>query len=246
MTRPGFEEQWRRRFVERGQRFQDDAEIAGWTASGLDTRLRNFQRLWPGDVPGSLWLDAGCGAGSYTRYLSEQGVSAIGLDYSLPSLQKACVRNSLNNTPWAVGDVTQLPIESSALDGIICFGVMQALSRPERAVSEMVRVVKPGGQIWVDVLNRNCLHTLAKRAQARLRRRSLNLRYDRVSQFGAWLEAAGAMDVQVHWVPIVPTQWHRLQWGVETRSARKLFHALPWLGSLASHAVLLSARKPSE
>ncbi|MCG5497552.1 class I SAM-dependent methyltransferase [Ectothiorhodospira variabilis] len=242
MTRPGFEEQWRRRFVERGQRFQDDAGIAGWSTSGLETRLRNFQRVWQGDVPDALWVDAGCGAGSYTRYLAERGVCAIGLDYSLPSVQKARARSHAS-IPWAVGDATQLPIQPGSLDGVMCFGVLQALSRPEDAVRELTATVRPGGQIWVDALNRDCLSTRARRFVSRLLRRPLNLRYDRHRQLVDWLHQHGGVDVKVHWVPILPGRLQRFQPWVEHDYLRRLLARVPAMGALLSHAILLSARK---
>ncbi|MBK1672763.1 hypothetical protein CKO35_05500 [Ectothiorhodospira shaposhnikovii] len=241
MPRPKFEEQWRQRFIQRGTVCQDDADIAGWTRSGLEARLRNFQRLWPGDVPGALWLDVGCGAGSYTRYLAEQGVTPIGMDYSLPSVQKARERSSAAMT-WAVGDVTQLAIRPASLDGVLCFGVMQALSRPEQAVAEMVGSVRDGGEVWVDALNRDCLFTRIKRVVARLRRRPLGLRYDTPGELSSWMRRHGAREVEIHWIPILPARLQRLQPWVESGSFRALLSRVPVLGSLLSHAVLIRAR----
>lgn len=45
-----------------------------------------------GAPKGALWLDIGCGAGTYTRMLASEGLRVIGIDYSLPSLVKACKR----------------------------------------------------------------------------------------------------------------------------------------------------------
>ena len=104
MPRSTFEEIWRKRFTERGRVYDDDAAIAGWTESGLEVRLRHFQRVWRGDTAGARWLDVGCGAGSYTRYLASQGVAPVGVDYSLPSLQKARAAVALPRFPgwWAM------------------------------------------------------------------------------------------------------------------------------------------------
>lgn len=242
MPRPKFEEQWRQRFIQRGTVCQDDADIAGWTRSGLEARLRNFQRLWPGDAPGALWLDVGCGAGSYTRYLAGQGVSPIGMDYSLPSVQKARERSPAAMT-WAVGDVTQLAIRPASLDGVLCFGVMQALSRPEQAVRELVHATRPGGQVWIDALNRDCLTTRIRCLVARLTGRSPGLRYDRVGDLAAWLEREGATGIQVHWIPILPGRLQRYQSLLERPWMRRLIRAVPGLGSLLSHAILVSAKR---
>ena len=43
--RSGFEDAWRRRFVERGSRFRDEAEIAGWSRMNDTEREAVWQRL---------------------------------------------------------------------------------------------------------------------------------------------------------------------------------------------------------
>jgi ubiquinone/menaquinone biosynthesis C-methylase UbiE len=240
--RPGFEENWRRRFIERGLRFDDDAGIAGWTTSGLAARLRHFRRVWPGDAPGARWVDAGCGAGSYTRMLAEHGIRPLGLDYSLPSVQKARARDD-GSICWLVGDATRLPIREGSVDGILCLGVMQALSGPDLVVQELIRAVRPGGQIWIDALNRRCIPTWFRRLHHRLRGRALNLRYDAIDELTRLLEKHGAEDVKVYWVPILPAALGRLQPWVESAMIRSLLTGFPRLGSLVSHAFLVSARR---
>lgn len=240
--RSQFEEVWRRRFTERGRLYDDDAGIAGWTDTGLETRLRHFQRVWPGDAPGAQWLDVGCGAGSYTRYLAGQGVMPVGADYSLPSVQKAQARSD-GAIQWLVADANRLPVRPGAVDGVMCFGVVQALSSPDKAVGELVAATRPGGQIWIDALNRGCLTTLTKRLLARIRRRPLNLRYDDPRSLSALLEQCGADEIRVYWIPILPGRLSRFQPWVESAAVHTLLEWLPWMGGLLSHAFLVSARR---
>jgi 2-polyprenyl-3-methyl-5-hydroxy-6-metoxy-1,4-benzoquinol methylase len=242
MPRSTFEELWRRRFTERGRVFDDDAGIAGWTESGLGARLRHFKRVWPGDRPGAVWLDAGCGAGSYTRVLADSGVSPIGLDYSLPSVQKARVRSD-SGIAWLVGDATQLPVRPGSMDGVMCFGVMQALSGPEKAVAELMAAAAPRGQVWIDALNRNCLPSVIKRILVWLRRRPMSLRHDAPSELVRLLAAHGGEEIRVYWVPILPGVLKRAQPWVESSFVNRLLGRLPWLASPLSHAFLVSARK---
>jgi ubiquinone/menaquinone biosynthesis C-methylase UbiE len=244
MPRSTFEELWRRRFTERGRVFDDDASIAGWTESGLEARLRHFKRVWPGDRPGALWLDAGCGAGSYTRFLAERGVTPLGLDYSLPSVQKARKRSD-GQIAWLVGDATQLPVQAGSMDGVMCFGVMQALSGSEVAVRELMAAARPGGQIWIDALNQNCASTVFKRILTRLKRRSMSLRHDVPSELVRLLVTHGGKEVRLYWVPILPGALRRFQPWVESDFMRRVLNRLPWLASPLSHAFLVSARKGS-
>src|SRR6266481_1370695 len=63
------EAEWQGRFREFAESRDDDAGIAGWTSTGLEARLRRFLALWKPGAQGERWLDAGCGAGTYTRVL---------------------------------------------------------------------------------------------------------------------------------------------------------------------------------
>ena len=239
MTRPPFEEHWRQRFTLRGKALDDDAGIAGWTRSGLETRLRHFKRLWPGAEPGSRWADIGCGAGSYSRYLADQGLRVIGIDYSHPSVVKARTRSPAVHE-WIVGDATRLPLAPGSVDGILCFGVLQALAGSEAALTQMATALKPGGVLWVDALNSQCaphrLRTLLKRPS--------NLRYETAAALSRKLVALGLEPPEVHWVPIAPGRLQRLQPLLELAPLRAAMRALPPLGAVLSHSVLLTARKP--
>ena len=93
----GFEEKWRRRFERYAVSSNDDAGIAGWSESGLAARFRQFTRAWRHEhresTPTGQWLDAGCGAGTYTRYLLSQRLNVIAVDYSEPTTRKARTRS---------------------------------------------------------------------------------------------------------------------------------------------------------
>ena len=49
-SKPGFEQEWRSRFIEFADLRDDDAGIAGWSTTGLDARFRFFRSLWRGAV----------------------------------------------------------------------------------------------------------------------------------------------------------------------------------------------------
>src|SRR6185312_7623388 len=65
----GFEHSWRKRFGEFAELSDDDAGIAGWSESGLDARFRRFRRLWGERTISGCWIDAGCGAATYSCYI---------------------------------------------------------------------------------------------------------------------------------------------------------------------------------
>src|SRR5437868_2953542 len=146
-ARTRFEEQWRERFMEFATQREDDAGIAGWSLSGLETRFRFFRRLWSGAAPGSLYLDVGCGAGTYTRWLSDQGLQVVGLDYSQPTLKKARQRMS-PGIPLCAGDATRLPFADASFDGGLCAGVSatEPFVRVSRAAAGQSALLTSRGQ----------------------------------------------------------------------------------------------------
>ncbi|WP_290633149.1 class I SAM-dependent methyltransferase [Aquisalimonas sp.] len=245
MPQPEFEQRWRQRFSERGARLDDDAGIAGWTPTGLQARVRQFRALWEAQQrePG-LWLDIGCGAGTYTRLLHAHGHEPVGLDYALPSLKKAAQRGGGSALGWASADIRRLPLRDGQADGILCFGVMQALSDPTPALTELFRVLRPGGELWVDALNARCAPTILSEWRRRRRRQPAHLRYDHPQAFRRAAQAAGLEITALEWLPIVPGSLQPLAGLVESRPARMLMRAAPPLGSTLSHSFILRAKRP--
>jgi SAM-dependent methyltransferase len=244
---PDFERSWRRRFEKFAESHDDDAGIAGWSDSGLAARLRLFLKAW-GKTPEALagkgrWLDAGCGAGTYTRVLAADGRSVVAVDYSMPTVVKARQRGEATSaTQWLTGDVTKLPFASGSFDGAVCFGVMQALSSPHAALLELRRILAPGGMLWVDALNARCLPSAWAEARRRKEGRAAHLRYDIPSEFSAALAQSGFDSLRMHWAPIVPGRFRVVQRLVETRVFNATLHAVPPLAVRVSHSILLRAR----
>lgn len=241
-VRPAFENAWRRRFEEFATLRDDDAGIAGWSSSGLAVRFRHFMRVWECAEHGNTWLDAGCGAGTYARYLASKGADVVGLDYCLPAVVKAKERDTWNCC-WGVADVTRLPLKTASFDGVLCFGVMQALADSATAVSELVAQVRPGGEVWVDVLNGVCVANALERVSRWLRGKTMHLRYESPRRMKRLMEDAGLVNVQIHWIPIMPARLRALQPLVESRLLDILLRYVPGIGLLVSHSCMLIGKK---
>ena len=237
-----FQKQWRERFETFADSHDNDAGIAGWSPTGLDARFRHFVKRWKIGTNGSVWLDAGCGAGTYSRFMAEHGAKVIGIDYSVPSLIKAKQR-SPDIMGWSAGDVTSLPLKDGYFDGVVCFGVTQALTDSAGAAAELLRIVRPNGTIWVDALNAHCLPHIVERLRMKLKNKPLNMRYEYPSALCATIEKAGGKNVQLHWLPILPQRWQTMQWLVETPIMNWMFQHVPFFGTLFSHAFVVSANR---
>jgi len=233
-----FERSWKKRFGQYADARDDDAGIAGWTRSGLETRVRNFDALWTPMTEARSWLDAGCGAGTYSRFMAGRGKQVVGLDYCYPAVKKA-VDRSHDGVVWGVADVKQLPVATGSFDGAICFGVTQALSNSNEVSRELTAAVKPGGEVWIDALNSACLPHLVGRVKRTLLQQDMHLRYESPRQLHRAMADAGLVKLRRYWIPILPYRFHRYQWVFETRGMRWLLHALPLLGSLLSHGFVI-------
>jgi len=107
--------------------------------------------------PGKTVLEVGCGTGFFTipiaRLLREQG-SLVAMDIlpmSVEAVTKKVQAANLKNVRVVQGDAlnTQLAVES--LDAVLIFGVIPAPVLPmERLLSEMRRILRPGGimAVW--------------------------------------------------------------------------------------------------
>jgi 2-polyprenyl-3-methyl-5-hydroxy-6-metoxy-1,4-benzoquinol methylase len=238
-----FERRWRKRFEQFAEGRDDDAGIAGWSPSGLDARMRRFTGLWRPAQPRERWLDAGCGAGSYARFLLDRGMVVVAADYSFLTLKKAKDRLG-SSVAYVLADVRRLPCSPGQFDGVLCFGVLQALAESSTAIDELVSQLGPGGDLWIDALNRRCVVHAWHLLRRRLRGLPPHLRYESPRELRRLLVAAGLVEVRVHWMPILPVRWQRFQRFLESGPIRKLFELLPLIGSLASHSFITTGRKP--
>jgi SAM-dependent methyltransferase len=98
---------------------------------------------------GTRVLDVGCGTGVVAVTAAKLGAEVDGLDLSPALLERAQQNGSIaqQKINFREGDVEQLPYKDGEFDFVLSqFGHMFA-PRPEIALSEMLRVLKPGGTI---------------------------------------------------------------------------------------------------
>lgn len=94
-------------------------------------------------------LDVACGTGVVAITAARRGAAVTGLDLTPQLLHEARenARIATVEVEWHEGDVEALPFSSSSFDVVVSqFGHMFA-PRPDVAVEEMLRVLKPGGTI---------------------------------------------------------------------------------------------------
>ena len=99
-------------------------------------------------------LDCGCGPGSITLSIAslvDPGL-VIGIDNEVSQIDRAnsaAANSGVSNAEFKTADSYALPFGDNTFDRVFSHALIEHLSEPLRAVSEMFRVLKPGGHIGV-------------------------------------------------------------------------------------------------
>jgi ubiquinone/menaquinone biosynthesis C-methylase UbiE len=111
--------------------------------------------------PGDRILDIGCGSGRHIGATYRlKGVKVTGMDLSWSDLQAARQRMEIHDRlgehgggSWdlAMADVTVLPFPDACFDLVICSEVLEHIPDHDRAMGEIIRVLKPGRPLVVSV-----------------------------------------------------------------------------------------------
>jgi ubiquinone/menaquinone biosynthesis C-methylase UbiE len=93
-------------------------------------------------------LDAGTGTGALALALAPLVGEVIGVDLSPELLVEARrAAAGVSNVTFVEGDITRLPFAEGAFDLVCCARTLHHVPRPERVLSELTRVARPGGHM---------------------------------------------------------------------------------------------------
>jgi ubiquinone/menaquinone biosynthesis C-methylase UbiE len=104
-------------------------------------------------------LEVGCGTGLLLERIARFSSRAQGIDLSDGMLERARARG----LDVVQGSATELPFESNSFDVACSFKVLAHIPEIDKALAEMMRVVRPGGHVLAEFYNPRSLRALAKR-----------------------------------------------------------------------------------
>jgi len=125
------------------------------------------QRKWgvpPEWFKGKTCLDVGCGQGRFVVALGRLGAAkAIGVDINEMGLESGRNRQwakELSNIEFLRASAGDLPFTDKYFDYVICSGVLLLMDDPKKGFAELVRVVKPGGRLFLSMYGKGGLKWL--------------------------------------------------------------------------------------
>jgi ubiquinone/menaquinone biosynthesis C-methylase UbiE len=104
--------------------------------------LRGAQRI----------LDVGSGAGQIAKHVLKYAEPTAELtcsDLSEPMLRRARVRLKSDRPNFVTADLSRLPFADASFDCVTCGYVLEHLPDPRHGLSEMARVLEPGGRMFL-------------------------------------------------------------------------------------------------
>ena len=134
--------------------------------------IRTLKNLVPGrlgwfekhiDWAGKSVLDVGCAGGFMTEAIAEKGARVTGIDPANEAINaaRAHAQGSGLEVSYIVGVGEELPYEDASFDAVVCVDVLEHVQDLDKVISEITRVLKPGGMFLFDTINRNWLARFA-------------------------------------------------------------------------------------
>ncbi|WP_255490103.1 bifunctional 2-polyprenyl-6-hydroxyphenol methylase/3-demethylubiquinol 3-O-methyltransferase UbiG [Bdellovibrio sp. KM01] len=105
-------------------------------------------------------LDVGSGAGFFSNAAAQAGHDVTGLDISRTSLRVAELMDVTGRVKYVEGDAYRMPFPNESFDVVVAMDLFEHVSDPEKIISEMSRVLRPGGIFFFRTINKTLISYL--------------------------------------------------------------------------------------
>jgi len=114
------------------------------------------------DPKGKTALEVGSGGGILTEEICKMGFTTTGIDPAEQSIETASnhAKASGLNIKYDKGAGEHLPYADNSFDCVFCCDVLEHVQDLPKVISEISRVLKPGGVFFYDTLNRTFISKL--------------------------------------------------------------------------------------
>ena len=110
--------------------------------------------------PGQTLLDVSCGEGDLVKFALQQGLQAIGMDFSESALQLGA--KQVSSPVFGVANAQSMPLKNDCFDFVTNIGSIEHYIDPGQGIREIKRILKPKGIACILLPNGFCLLGNAK------------------------------------------------------------------------------------
>lgn len=186
-----------------------------------------------------LVLDVGCGNGWLARRLVPRGIAVCSVDLSTVNPRRAIEQTPQPLHVALVASAEHLPFADETFDCVVASEVIEHLPEPERALEEMLRVVRGGGRVLISTPYREriryvlCIHCnkptpihahLNSFDESRLQQYLQGSKFG-YTTFGNKALLVARMHVVLQWLP--HPLWRAVDW-IANRIIPKPAHIVAW------------------
>jgi ubiquinone/menaquinone biosynthesis C-methylase UbiE len=137
--------------------FTRQAETFSASAAITDKALTERFVVALGDAITGSVLDVACGPGILSAAIAKSARDVVAFDLTPQMLKKAaqrCAAAGVGNVSFREGNAAELPFADAEFDAVVTRLSVHHFDRPERVMSEIFRVLRPGGRFVVaDVIS---------------------------------------------------------------------------------------------
>lgn len=242
------EKKWQEKFSLAAITSQNDWDAAIWSGEGFlayqEYFWRYFKEMSKNKRTKTKALDIGCGPGNYSIELAKKGFLVKAMDFSEPMLARAKVKAQkqgvADKIDFLAGDIYKLPFLTKSFDVILCLGVFQTLSLPEKAIKQLQRVLKKQGRAFLTCLNKYSIKSLFLSQE-----KKKDLVFLSPWQFKKLLQANGFEKVKIKGIYFFPKKLGFLTALIFQARIYKFFNFFFPIFCFLSHSFYIEAQKSS-
>ncbi len=134
--------------------------------------VRTLKNLVPGRLmwfdrhiewAGKAVLDLGCAGGFMAEAMAARGADVTGIDPAADAIEAARshAADGKLNIRYDIGVGEALPYADASFDAVVCVDVLEHVADLGKVLSEVARVLRPGGLFLFDTINRNPIASFA-------------------------------------------------------------------------------------
>lgn len=128
------------------EQYQNYARGRALAERQLETWISAFAALLPARRP-LAGLDVGAGTGRFTPALAQAFGPVTGVEPSIRMREVAQTQSRHRDVRYLAGSAEHLPVPSAGADYVLMFCSWHHVEHKPQAVSELARVLKPGGRL---------------------------------------------------------------------------------------------------